>query len=183
MDRRRAKEGVAGVPAVFAEYRWPQRVAWPPVVAVVGRAVLFDLAGVVFFLPVRRGAAIVAWICANMMAWRGVAIAANLFAYDRRIYYQRPYFRFDSILIGGLVALCVCSSASYFVRMGWSHGQWRVSGWAEAYTSRFRNCWLPRCWRRLCFAGRRCSRHSSGHAFYDISVRFPIPCICGSSYF
>lgn len=49
-------------------------------------------------------------VCTGFMIWRGLAISANLFPYERGIYYVRPYFRFDSILIGAFVALWFASS-------------------------------------------------------------------------
>jgi peptidoglycan/LPS O-acetylase OafA/YrhL len=39
-----------------------------------------------------------------MCVWRGIAIKMHLFDYQTGIYYLRPYFRFDSILIGCCLA-------------------------------------------------------------------------------
>jgi len=39
--------------------------------------------------------------------WRGIAMSLHLFDYNMGIYYLRPYFRFDSILIGCCLALCI----------------------------------------------------------------------------
>jgi len=48
---------------------------------------------------------IAALTTAGMCIWRGVAIHLRLFNYPGGIYYLRPYFRFDSILIGCCLAL------------------------------------------------------------------------------
>ena len=63
-----------------------------------------------FLLPMKRSAAIVTGICVALATWRGIAIAAHLFSYDSGIYYMRPYFRFDSILIGAALVLWLVSS-------------------------------------------------------------------------
>ena len=70
-----------------------------------------------FLLPLKRGPAIVAWVCIAFMVWRGGAIALHVFPYEHGIFYVRPYFRFDSILIGGLIALWLCSSESAYARL------------------------------------------------------------------
>ena len=44
-------------------------------------------------------------LTAAFCLWRAFAIAANLFDYNAGIYYFRPWFRFDSILIGCCLAL------------------------------------------------------------------------------
>jgi peptidoglycan/LPS O-acetylase OafA/YrhL len=44
-------------------------------------------------------------LTAAFCLWRAIAIAANLFDYNSGIYYQRPWFRFDSILMGCCLAL------------------------------------------------------------------------------
>jgi peptidoglycan/LPS O-acetylase OafA/YrhL len=46
-----------------------------------------------------------------MSLWRGCAIFFHLFDHNQGIYYMRPYFRFDSILLGCWLAAC-------FSRMG-----------------------------------------------------------------
>jgi peptidoglycan/LPS O-acetylase OafA/YrhL len=51
------------------------------------------------------------------MIWRGLAIHASLFSYEQGIFYVRPYFRFDSILIGALIALLLYSSAEIYHRL------------------------------------------------------------------
>ena len=51
------------------------------------------------------------------MAWRGCAIALKLFSYSQGIFYVRPYFRFDSILIGAFLALCLSSSSSVYIHL------------------------------------------------------------------
>jgi len=63
-----------------------------------------------FLLPIKRSAAIVTGICVALATWRGIAIKANLFSYDSGIYYMRPYFRFDSILVGAALVLWLVSS-------------------------------------------------------------------------
>ncbi len=70
-----------------------------------------------FLLPARRAATIVACICGGLMAWLGCAIALNLFSYERGIFYVRPYFRFDSIMIGAFLALCICSSNGGYIHL------------------------------------------------------------------
>jgi peptidoglycan/LPS O-acetylase OafA/YrhL len=62
-------------------------------------------------LPIRRSASIVTGICLAFAVWRGAAIAADLFSYEQGVYYMRPYFRFDSILIGASLVLWLASSA------------------------------------------------------------------------
>src|SRR5258708_3134688 len=63
---------------------------WPPIVKFVESTKLIWIA---ILLTV------------GMSVWRGVAIALHLFDYNLGIYYIRPYFRFDSILIGCSLAL------------------------------------------------------------------------------
>ena len=65
----------------------------------------------------KRGPAIIAWVCGGFMVWRGLAIALHLFSYDLGVFYVRPYFRFDSILIGALVALWLGSSETRLRRV------------------------------------------------------------------
>jgi len=62
-------------------------------------------------LPIKRSASIVTGICVAFAVWRGAAIAAHLFSYEHGTYYMRPYFRFDSILIGASLVLWLASSA------------------------------------------------------------------------
>jgi peptidoglycan/LPS O-acetylase OafA/YrhL len=68
-------------------------------------------------LPIKQAAKFVAYVCVAFMAWRGVAIALALFSYEHGVYYVRPYFRFDSILIGAFVVLLISSSKSGFAKM------------------------------------------------------------------
>jgi len=83
-----------------------------------------------FLLPPKRAPAVVAWVCLAFMIWRGLAIAFRLFSYEHGIFYVRPYFRFDSILIGCLIALWLCSSTSAhkrlksFAQHSWSGALW-----------------------------------------------------------
>jgi peptidoglycan/LPS O-acetylase OafA/YrhL len=62
-------------------------------------------------LPLKRSPAIVLGTCLLFMIWRGLAIHAQLFSYSSGAYYERPYFRFDSILIGAFLILWLSSSA------------------------------------------------------------------------
>ena len=62
-------------------------------------------------LPLKRSPAIVLGTCLLFMLWRGLAIHAQLFSYSSGVYYERPYFRFDSILIGAFLILWLSSSA------------------------------------------------------------------------
>jgi peptidoglycan/LPS O-acetylase OafA/YrhL len=62
-------------------------------------------------LPIKRCASYVTAICVTLACWRSLAIAANLFSYDRGIFYMRPYFRFDSILIGASLVLWLSTSS------------------------------------------------------------------------
>jgi len=62
-------------------------------------------------LPMKRSTSYVTAICVALAGWRSVAIAANLFSYERGIFYMRPYFRFDSILIGACLVLWLSTSA------------------------------------------------------------------------
>lgn len=62
-------------------------------------------------LALKRSPAIVLGTCLPLMLWRGLAIHAQLFSYSSGVYYERPYFRFDSILIGAFLILWVSTSA------------------------------------------------------------------------
>jgi peptidoglycan/LPS O-acetylase OafA/YrhL len=62
-------------------------------------------------LPIKRSASIVTAICLAFAVWRGAAIASHLFSYEHGVYYMRPYFRFDSILVGASLVLWLASSA------------------------------------------------------------------------
>ena len=61
-------------------------------------------------LPMRRCASAVTGACVVFAVWRGVAIAAHLFSYQQGVFYMRPYFRFDSILIGACLVLWLSTS-------------------------------------------------------------------------
>jgi peptidoglycan/LPS O-acetylase OafA/YrhL len=61
-------------------------------------------------LPMKRCTSYVTAICVALAGWRSLAIAANLFSYERGIFYMRPYFRFDSILIGACLVLWLSTS-------------------------------------------------------------------------
>ena len=87
-----------------------------------------------FLLPRKRAPAMVAWLCIAFMIWRGVAIGVRLFPYEHGIFYVRPYFRFDSILIGGLIALWLCSSKSSYSRLRkFVHGPWCAVLWVALF--------------------------------------------------
>jgi|SRR5882762_7866774 len=61
-------------------------------------------------LPMKRCAAMVSASCIVLAVWRGAAISAKLFSYETGVFYMRPYFRFDSILIGAAVVLWLVHS-------------------------------------------------------------------------
>jgi len=61
-------------------------------------------------LPTKRCAAMVGASCVLLATWRGAAISGNLFSYETGVFYMRPYFRFDSILIGAAVLLWLVNS-------------------------------------------------------------------------
>jgi peptidoglycan/LPS O-acetylase OafA/YrhL len=94
------------------------------------------------FLPLKRALQFSLWITVSMAMWRGLAIYAGLFVYGRGIYYMRPYFRFDSILIGACLAIALArypeflSRAQVFCRRTPAAPVWLVlfawSLWGEA---------------------------------------------------
>jgi peptidoglycan/LPS O-acetylase OafA/YrhL len=51
-------------------------------------------------ISAKRLPAVTLWLVLLISVWRGCAIFFNLFDYNTGVYYLRPYFRFDSILIG-----------------------------------------------------------------------------------
>jgi peptidoglycan/LPS O-acetylase OafA/YrhL len=55
-------------------------------------------------------------ITALIAIWRGFAIHFSLFDYGRGIFYMRPYFRFDSILIGACLALALATNDRFLER-------------------------------------------------------------------
>jgi peptidoglycan/LPS O-acetylase OafA/YrhL len=63
------------------------------------------------FLPLKRCATHITVICIVLAGWRGAAIVAHLFSYERGVFYMRPYFRFDSILIGACLVLWISTSS------------------------------------------------------------------------
>jgi peptidoglycan/LPS O-acetylase OafA/YrhL len=73
----------------------------------------FYLVWPLFFalLPMRRCAPAVTGACVAFAAWRWAAIAAQLFSYQQGVFYVRPYFRFDSILIGACLVLWLSTSS------------------------------------------------------------------------
>jgi peptidoglycan/LPS O-acetylase OafA/YrhL len=56
-------------------------------------------------LPLKRAFQFCVWVTGLMVVWRGLAIHFGIFDYSTGIYFMRPYFRFDSILIGACVAI------------------------------------------------------------------------------
>lgn len=56
---------------------------------------------------------VTATLTALVAIWRGVAIHLDLFDYGRGIYYVRPYFRFDSILIGAWLVVGLTTSERF----------------------------------------------------------------------
>lgn len=67
-------------------------------------------------LPLRRAFQFSVWVVVAMVVWRGLAIYFGLFDYGRGIYFMRPYFRFDSILIGGCLAIALAQYPDLFSR-------------------------------------------------------------------
>ncbi len=68
------------------------------------------------------------------MIWRGLAIAFRLFSYEHGIFYVRPYFRFDSILIGCLIALWLCSSTTAYERLkSFAQHSWSAALWITLF--------------------------------------------------
>jgi peptidoglycan/LPS O-acetylase OafA/YrhL len=67
-------------------------IAWPPLVKLLApnRLIIISISGTVI-----------------LCVWRAVAMSMHLFDYNMGIYYMRPYFRFDSILVGCCLALCL----------------------------------------------------------------------------
>jgi len=65
-------------------------------------------------LPLRRSLSTIAVITGVITIWRGVAMHFHLLESNAGAYYMRPYFRFDSILIGACLALAVVSNGKYF---------------------------------------------------------------------
>jgi peptidoglycan/LPS O-acetylase OafA/YrhL len=65
-------------------------------------------------LPLRRSFSTIAVITGVIAIWRGVAMHFHLLESNAGVYYMRPYFRFDSILIGACLALAVVSNEKYF---------------------------------------------------------------------
>ena len=52
-----------------------------------------------------------------MCIWRGAAIQLQLFDYNTGVFYIRPYFRFDSILIGCCISLALAQSDMVLARL------------------------------------------------------------------
>jgi peptidoglycan/LPS O-acetylase OafA/YrhL len=67
-------------------------------------------------IPIKRSLPVTVGITASFAVWRGLAIHFALFDYSRGIYYERPYFRFDSILIGACVAIAVVTYPEFVSR-------------------------------------------------------------------
>jgi peptidoglycan/LPS O-acetylase OafA/YrhL len=68
-------------------------------------------------LPLRRMVLSIAAVCGAFAIWRGAAIALHLFPYDQGYFYVRPYFRFDSILIGALLLAFFYQSAPVYEKL------------------------------------------------------------------
>ena len=64
-------------------------------------------------LPIKRSLTIIVALTSLISLWRGLAIYWNLFDYNSGVYYVRPYFRFDSILIGGCLAIALASRPGF----------------------------------------------------------------------
>ena len=61
--------------------------------------------GVFNLIRQKRALLVTALITSTIAIWRGLAIHYELFEYRLGIYYMRPYFRFDSILIGAVLII------------------------------------------------------------------------------
>lgn len=96
-----------------------------------------------YLIPRQKVIQIVSVICLLFMLWRGLAISLHLFSYESGTYYVRPYFRFDSFLIGGLAALCLFASEKFSIRiqriakMRWALPLWLLLFFWAAVGERF----------------------------------------------
>lgn len=64
------------------------------------------------WLPLKKVLPTILAVTCGFVIWRGLAIYFGLFSYESGIYYMRPYFRFDSILIGGCLAVALAPNHS-----------------------------------------------------------------------
>src|ERR1700735_869524 len=67
-------------------------------------------------VPLKRDFVVSVWVTASIAIWRGLAIHFDLFDYGQGIYYVRPYFRFDSILIGACLAMALVARPEFLLR-------------------------------------------------------------------
>jgi len=69
--------------------------------------------GLFRIIPEKRAFAITTIVTGSIAIWRGIAIHLEWFDYGRGIFYMRPYFRFDSILIGACLAVGFATNARF----------------------------------------------------------------------
>ena len=65
------------------------------------------------FTPLKKVFLVSVCATASIVIWRGLAIYFNFFDYGQGIYFVRPYFRFDSILIGACLAIALVSRPEF----------------------------------------------------------------------
>jgi peptidoglycan/LPS O-acetylase OafA/YrhL len=69
--------------------------------------------GIFAFINEKRVLLVTTILTATIALWRGLAIHWDLFEYHLGIYYERPYFRFDSILIGALLVIGLTTNETF----------------------------------------------------------------------
>lgn len=69
--------------------------------------------GLFRIIPEKRALVVTLTVTGIIAIWRGIAIHLEWFDYDRGIFYMRPYFRFDSILIGACLAVGFATNARF----------------------------------------------------------------------
>lgn len=69
--------------------------------------------GIFRIIPEKRAFAVTTMVTTSIAIWRGIAIHLQWFNYNRGIFYMRPYFRFDSILIGACLAVGFATNARF----------------------------------------------------------------------
>lgn len=67
-------------------------------------------------LPLKRAFQFSIATTVLIVVWRGLAIYFGLFNYGTGIYFMRPYFRFDSIMIGACIAFALAQYPGLFTR-------------------------------------------------------------------
>ena len=90
-------------------------VLWPPVMLWIG---------------VRRGTSVAAIAACGVVAFRTMAILRHWFPYESGVFYERPWFRFDSLLVGCWFALLRAHHVVTWRRLvgfaRWLHPLWVV---------------------------------------------------------